>query len=227
MSEFYIRDYANYTDAGIGFRWRGYTFRPSQNLTITALTLRLYNARGETPRYVAVYNSNVGGDALSLLGHATMDNTITTKQTVSITPISLTAGQWYLLATGDRESAEVLNNNPRSVDYFNVDTVVSSETILSDWGPREDVMPRLFWRYGTENVAFVGEPSALVGESPLALQYGGPDVRPAIGFGYGGFNIWVYKSGAWQPVTDIWARKGGAWQPVSSVDVNKDGWKPI
>ena len=42
-----------------------------------------------------------------------------------------------------------------------------------------------------------------------------------------GFNIWVYKSGAWQPVTDIWARKGGAWQPVSSVDVNKDGWKPI
>ena len=42
-----------------------------------------------------------------------------------------------------------------------------------------------------------------------------------------GFNIWVYKSGAWQPVTDIWAHKGGAWQPVSSVDVNKDGWKPI
>ena len=42
-----------------------------------------------------------------------------------------------------------------------------------------------------------------------------------------GFNIWVKKSGAWQPVTDIWARKGGAWQPVSSVDVNKDGWKPI
>ena len=42
-----------------------------------------------------------------------------------------------------------------------------------------------------------------------------------------GFNIWVKKSGAWQPVTDIWVRKGGAWQPVSSVDVNKDGWKPI
>ena len=42
-----------------------------------------------------------------------------------------------------------------------------------------------------------------------------------------GFNIWVKKSGAWQPVTDIWARKGGVWQPVSSVDVNKDGWKPI
>jgi len=42
-----------------------------------------------------------------------------------------------------------------------------------------------------------------------------------------GWNIWVKKSGAWQPVTDIWARKGGAWQPVSSVDVNKDGWKPI
>ena len=40
-------------------------------------------------------------------------------------------------------------------------------------------------------------------------------------------NIWVYKSGVWESVTDIWAYKSGAWQPVSSVDVNKDGWKPI
>ena len=40
-------------------------------------------------------------------------------------------------------------------------------------------------------------------------------------------NIWVKKSGVWEPVTDIWAYKSGVWQPVSSVDVNKDGWKPI
>lgn len=42
-----------------------------------------------------------------------------------------------------------------------------------------------------------------------------------------GWNIWVHKSGVWEPVTDIWVYKNGVWESVSAVDVYKEGWEKV
>ena len=224
MGTFFIGDYITwYVVTSVRF-WKGYTFKPATTITVTSLLRTVSGNNGGC--HVAIYRASPTGHPYELLrsvtvpiGDGVSGDHPTWYMEYPVEPVTLSPDNWYLIAQG---ATSTTDRSWDLDDYFDVSTVIAGETIIDDWRPTASDRTELFWLW---NVS--GAPVNIVGRDPLSSSSGVLDQRPAVGFGYGGFNIWVKKSGEWIQVTAIWAHKGGAWQPVSSVDVNKDGWKPI
>ena len=232
--------------------WRGYTFKVSTPTTVTALIGGMRLNTTEYVGHVALYKADTETFWLhrlnetpvptELLATASMSNA-GYKQVMNINPVLLEVGQLYLIAQGaggawDPENL-VRGLCMGAVEWYDDDVNYQimadhSFTLFNphanweeeDRDPSDQLYKAYIWAavhgYNPEDI--LGERAA---DEIGAMWGNAANARPPIGFVYDAWNIWVKKSGAWQPVTDIWAYKSGAWQPVSSVDVNKDGWKPI
>ena len=241
MAEFYMANHASQLEkTGTLIGWAGYSFQAATNITITHLitSIQRTNISEGTSRmqHVCIYKgqrvpTELLGDATIVISWLSGDSnerwfvdgeevSRDRKQILPIEPVTLEAGEWYTIAHGCRSM--YFQHIMGTVDYFDIPSMVAAESVLDDWVPTASVIAEQYYDWG-----ITGSQVAIIDEEPDPINSTYDKGRPELGFIYGGFNIWVYKSGVWESVTDIWAYKSGAWQPVSSVDVNKDGWKPI
>ena len=193
MGTFFIGDYITLYAAVLSRMWKGYTFKPATTITVTSLLRTVAGNDGGC--HVAIYRASPAGRPYELLRSVTIPiedghswHSPTWYMEYSVEPVTLSPDNWYLIANGGDKTTD----QPWELDdYFDVDAVIAGEAIIADWRPTTADIPELFWKW-----SITGSPSNIIGHDPLpSINNPSYDRRPAVGFGYGGFNIWVYKSG--------------------------------
>ncbi len=200
--------------------YRAYAFTFSRPLTITSLIGGIAIMLGAGV-YIAFYSCTEGGVPQELLRHQLMTGE-GRRQTIDIEPIQVIPGEWYMIAMGAADSAHA---SMAAVGYFDVNNMLSQETMFSAWRPVVDELGvfQMFTWTGSQ-----GHPSGIIGRNPTSSGTGVSDARPDLGFFYGGysfFTVWPKVGGVWRQ-SETAIRKSGMWKAGTAGWVKVNGiWK--
>ena len=217
---------------------KGYTFKPAKTITVRSLLRPFHNNHGK--HWTAIYRASADGHPYELLRYAYYPEGLGRSSDnpdwyfeVKVNPLTLSPDEWYLIARCEEYVDTGANCWDFRLDFdsgdtFNINNLIANEDIIADWKPRPADPANRRHYFHAWGIALQGHPSAIVGHDPLDLSVSIVDYPPALGLGYGGFNIWVKKSGEWLLVPEIWVKKGGVWNPVTEVWTKKGGvWNPV
>ena len=187
-TQFNLSDYASLGGTRQLF-WRGYAFEPNTDMTVTGIicgatgsnfSAGLYSASEITPT--------------SLL--ASVEAPSTRAGLVSISPVSLDAGQRYILAQG-RVSG---TNNHYHVDTIDTNAIENSD-LFSTWLPSSGDCYR--W-------ASTGNDTYIVGRDYDNISSINPHLGLEIEFGTSGIET------GWHETDSVFVNVGGNWEPLST-----------
>ncbi len=240
---FLVADFADEISVLNPSLWRAYGFRFKEETYITSIIGGWEHIYSDPPGgHVALFTCTEEGVPLEILAaEPVMEEG--RRQVFHIDPVKMIPGKWYMIAQGSTEkqtfvAGQTLWNNMHAVGYWDVNEMMETLGIFSDWRPigTGDFPFQMFvWRHKDgEEWSSQGPPEKIIGLPPTTTTEGIADARPDLGFYHGWYEreltiwskqkgIWEnahkrpHRSGSWQePVTETWAKKKGIWKPIIS-----------